>query len=307
MSVSQRADSSSDDGIESTSGRNEVNGVDGSDSKKGAMHVGIIMDGNGRWARARGLSRYDGYRAGTDAVRRAVECSADLGIGALTLYAFSSDNWRRPYGEVQLLLSLFRWYLQRETANCVDQGVRVSFIGRRDRFPATLQREIERSESATDSCDQLLLRIAADYSARDEILATAAMLSSDHPPTRSDFGRKLTGGVGNLSEVDLIVRTGGEQRLSDFLLWEAAYAELVFIKTLWPDFTRIDLERSLNEFRKRERRFGGIGKCSQQKGRTDVEQQSTPPTRQGRVAHNRAVRGDVAVHEHESIVPTSPL
>lgn len=268
------------------------------------MHVGVIMDGNGRWAQARGVSLYDGYRAGTDAVRRAVECSADLGINVLTLYAFSSDNWRRPYGEVQLLLSLFRWYLQRETANCVDQGVRVSFIGRRDRFPLTLQREIERSESATDSCDSLLLRIAADYSARDEILATAAILSSDHQPTRGDFARKLTGGVGNLSEVDLIVRTGGEQRLSDFLLWEAAYAELVFIKTLWPDFARIDLEGSLAEFRRRERRFGGVGQCSQQKGRADIDLRSTPSKRQGRVADNRAVQDDVAVREGQPIVPT---
>jgi len=228
----------------------------------GPRHVGIIMDGNGRWAEARSLSRYDGYRAGTDAVREAVECAADLGIGVLTLYAFSSDNWRRPSGEVQLLLSLFQWYLQRETGNCVRQGVRVSFIGRRDRFPAALQREIERSEAATRDCDRLLLRIAADYSARDAILAAAsALVAAGDAPTRPDFARMLTGGDDDLGEVDLIVRTGGEQRLSDFLLWEAAYAELVFTPTLWPDFKRADLAAALDEFRSRERRFGGIMPC----------------------------------------------
>ena len=226
----------------------------------GPRHVGIIMDGNGRWAQARSLSRYDGYRAGTDAVRETVESAADLGIDALTLYAFSSDNWRRPSGEVQLLLSLFQWYLQRETSNCVRQGVRVSFIGRRDRFSAALQREIERSESATRGCGRLLLRIAADYSARDAILSAAASLAAGDTPTRPDFARMLTGGDGELGEVDLIVRTGGEQRLSDFLLWEAAYAELVFTQTLWPDFTRADLAAALDEFRRRERRFGGISR-----------------------------------------------
>ena len=224
----------------------------------GARHVGIIMDGNGRWAQARSLSRYDGYRAGTDAVRQTVESAADLGIDVLTLYAFSSDNWRRPSGEVQLLLSLFQWYLQRETSNCVRQGVRVAFIGRRDRFSKALQREIERSESATSDCGRLLLRIAADYSARDAILSAAASLAAGDTPTRPDFARMLTGGDGVLGDVDLIVRTGGEQRLSDFLLWEAAYAELVFTPTLWPDFTRDDLAAALDEFRTRERRFGGI-------------------------------------------------
>ena len=235
-----------------------VNGTNGSADAAGPWHVGIIMDGNGRWAQARRLSRYHGYRAGTDAVRRSVECASDLGIGALTLYAFSSDNWRRPSAEVQLLLSLFQWYLQRETGNCVEQGVCVSFIGRRDRFPQTLQREIERSEAATISCDRLLLRIAADYSARDAILSAASLLAAGDKPSRSDFARTLAGGGGELADVDLIVRTGGEQRLSDFLLWEAAYAELVFTKTLWPDFARADLEKALSEFRRRERRFGDI-------------------------------------------------
>ena len=248
--------------------------ADGEDGGHGAAdvgpwHVGIIMDGNGRWAQARRLSRYDGYRAGTDAVREAVESAADLGIRVLTLYAFSSDNWRRPSGEVQLLLSLFQWYLQRETSNCVRQGVRVSFIGRRDRFPAALQREIERSEAATLFCDRLLLRIAADYSARDSILAAVARLAAGDKPTRSDFARMLTGGDGDLAEVDLIVRPAGEQRLSDFLLWEAAYAELVFTPTLWPDFKRADLEAALAEFRRRERRFGGVEPCKARQGSVD--------------------------------------
>ena len=238
-------------------GQRHANGAGGG----GPRHVGIIMDGNGRWAQARSLSRYDGYRAGTDAVRETVESAADLGVDVLTLYAFSSDNWRRPSAEVQLLLSLFQWYLQRETGNCVRQGVRVSFIGRRDRFPMALQREIERSESATRDCARLLLRIAADYSARDAILSAAALLAAGDTPTRPRFARMLTGGDGALGEVDLIVRTGGEQRLSDFLLWEAAYAELVFTPTLWPDFKRADLADALDEFRRRERRFGGTVPC----------------------------------------------
>ncbi len=238
-------------------GRNGANGSAG----VGPRHVGIIMDGNGRWAEARRLSRYDGYRAGTDAVREAVECAADLGIRVLTLYAFSSDNWRRPSGEVQILLSLFQWYLQQETGNCERRGVRISFLGRRDRFPPALQREISRSEAATRTCDRLLLRIAADYSARDAILAAAARLPAGDASTRVDFARTLTGGSGDLADVDLIVRTGGEQRLSDFLLWEAAYAELVFTQTLWPDFTRSDLDSAIVEFRRRERRFGGIAAC----------------------------------------------
>lgn len=256
-------------------GRGHANGrvhPDGA-GDAGPRHVGIIMDGNGRWAQARSLSRYDGYRAGTDAVRETVESAADLGVDVLTLYAFSSDNWRRPSGEVQLLLALFQWYLQRETSNCVRQGVRVSFIGRRDRFPRALQREIERSENATRDCNRLLLRIAADYSARDAIVAAAALLAGGDPPTRPDFARRLTGGDGELGEVDLILRTGGEQRLSDFLLWEAAYAELIFTSTLWPDFKRDDLAAALDEFRRRERRFGGIVPCQPApSGRRNPEQ-----------------------------------
>lgn len=264
-------------------GNGRVDGIGANGAKyAGPRHVGIIMDGNRRWAEARCLSRYDGYRAGTDAVHEAVECAADLGIGVLTLYAFSSDNWRRPSGEVQLLLSLFLWYLQRETSHCVRQGVRVSFIGRRDRFPTALQREIERSEAATRGCDRLLLRIAADYSARDAILAAvSALVAAGDTPTRPDFTRMLTGGDGELGEVDLIVRTGGEHRLSDFLLWEAAYAELVFTPTLWPDFNRGDLAAALEEFRRRERRFGGVVLCQH------PSSGSTKPGASGRVAAYR--------------------
>ena len=288
-------------------GTNGVNGTNGSGGGAGPWHVGIIMDGNGRWAQARRLSRYDGYRAGADAVRRAVECAADLGIGVLTLYAFSSDNWRRPSGEVRLLLSLFQWYLQRETGNCVEQGVRVSFIGRRDRFPEGLQREIERSEAATRSCNRLLLRIAADYSARDAILAAAALLPAGDKPSRNDFARTLTGGGGELAEVDLIVRTGGEQRLSDFLLWEAAYAELVFTNTLWPEFARADLEAALTEFRRRERRFGGVPHpnpptpVASADGRAVAR--STAPPEEGKVPTNGASGDGVSI---ASAVRTSP-
>lgn len=245
-----------------------ANGANGSGGA-GPRHVGIIMDGNRRWAEARRLPRYDGYRAGTDAVREAVECAADLGIRVLTLYTFSSDNWRRPAGEVQILLWLFQRYLQRETGSCGRRGVRISFIGRRDRFPPALQREIARSEAATRTCDRLLLRIAADYSSRDAILAAAARLTASDAPTSYDFARTLTGGNGDLADVDLIVRTGGEQRLSDFLLWEAAYAELVFTQTLWPDFTRADLDAAIAEFRRRERRFGGQRPASGERAAPD--------------------------------------
>ena len=222
------------------------------------LHVAIIMDGNGRWAAARGWPRTAGHRAGAVAVRRAVEAAPGLGIGTLTLYAFSSDNWKRPAAEVHTLMELLHRYLRQETARCVEKGIRVSVIGRRDRLSLALCSAIETTENATAGGKTLHLRIAVDYSSRDAIFAAVRRLRSCPEITRSQFIRMLTGGDGAVSEVDLLIRTGGEQRLSDFLLWECAYAELYFTPVMWPEFTGADLEAAIRDYRRRERRFGGV-------------------------------------------------
>jgi undecaprenyl diphosphate synthase len=215
------------------------------------LHAAIIMDGNGRWATTRSLPRIAGHRAGAEALRRAVEAAPDLGIGTLTVYAFSSDNWQRPTAEVSALMKMFHSYLRREQADCVKNGVRVSVIGRRDRLPRMLLPVIESTEKATAAGKKLHLRIAVDYSSRSAILKAARKLKSK--ATREDFAAAL-GGV----DVDLLIRTGGEKRLSDFLLWECAYAELVFTPVMWPDFSASDLGAAVAEFHSRERRFGAV-------------------------------------------------
>jgi undecaprenyl diphosphate synthase len=215
------------------------------------LHAAIIMDGNGRWATARGLPRIAGHRAGAEALRRAVETAPDLGIGTMTVYAFSSDNWQRPTAEVSALMKMFHSYLRREQADCVENGVRVSVIGRRDRLPRMLLPVIESTEKATAAGKKLHLRIAVDYSSRSAILKAARKLKSK--ATREDFAAAL-GGL----DVDLLIRTGGEKRLSDFLLWECAYAELVFTPVMWPDFSASDLGAAVAEFHSRERRFGAV-------------------------------------------------
>jgi len=215
------------------------------------LHTAIIMDGNGRWATTRGLPRIAGHRAGAEALRRAVEAAPDLGIGTLTVYAFSSDNWQRPTAEVSALMKMFHSYLRREQAECVKNGVRVSVIGRRDRLPRMLLPVIESTEKATVAGKKLHLRIAVDYSSRSAILKAARKLKSS--ATRDDF----TAALGGL-DVDLLIRTGGEKRLSDFLLWECAYAELVFTPVMWPDFSAADLGEAVAEFQSRERRFGAV-------------------------------------------------
>jgi len=215
------------------------------------LHAAIIMDGNGRWASARGLPRVAGHRAGAEALRRAVEAAPDLGIGVLTVYAFSSDNWRRPQPEVTALMKMFHIYLRREQAKCVDKGVRVSVIGRRDRLPRLLLPAIEECESATAAGRKLNLRLAVDYSSRDAILAAAQTLKVG--ATREELSEAL-----GAPDVDLLIRTGGEQRLSDFLLWECAYAELIFTPVMWPDFSASDLASAVQEFHSRERRFGAL-------------------------------------------------
>ena len=221
------------------------------------------MDGNGRWATARGLPRVAGHRAGVAAVRRAVEHAPSLGIRVLTLYAFSSDNWARPAQEVQSIFWIIRAFLRLECERLRQQGARLEVIGRRDRIPAPLLREIERTESATAHGSSLHLRIAIDYSGQMSIataIAIAAAQSSREQSLSPDqiravITQALTADSGN---VDLLIRTGGEQRLSDFLLWETAYSELVFTHRMWPDFDESDLASALGDFNHRERRFGAI-------------------------------------------------
>jgi undecaprenyl diphosphate synthase len=220
-------------------------------SNSNPLHAAIIMDGNGRWATSRGLPRVAGHRAGVEALRRTVEACADLGIGTLSVYAFSSDNWRRPSTEVSALMKLFHAYLRREQAKCVENGVRVSVIGRRDRLSRMLLPVIESCEQATAPGRKLHLRLAVDYSSRDAIVRAAAKLRKN--PTRENLSGLLGG-----KDVDLLIRTGGEKRLSDFLLWECAYAELVFMPVMWPDFGTSDLAAAIDEFRSRERRFGSV-------------------------------------------------
>jgi undecaprenyl diphosphate synthase len=224
------------------------------------LHVAIIMDGNGRWAVSRGRPRTAGHLAGVEAVRRTVEAAADSGVGTLTLFAFSSDNWKRPDMEVRALMRLFRSYLTAEAGKCAENGVRIAVIGRRDRLPPGLVRVIEEAEARTADADRFLLRIAVDYSARDAILRAAGRLHGSDEPSRESFARLLADPHEGrpAPDVDLLIRTGGEKRLSDFLLWECAYAELVFTDRMWPDFGAVDLAEAVREFHRRERRFGTI-------------------------------------------------
>jgi undecaprenyl diphosphate synthase len=232
-----------------------------SSDKHKPSHVAIIMDGNGRWAAARGWPRTAGHRAGADSVRRVVEAAPGLGIRTLTLYAFSSDNWKRPASEINTLMNMFQSYLQKETPRCVEHGIRVSVIGRRDRLPLALCAAIDAAENATAGGENLHVRVAVDYSSREAILDAVRRARSLACVTREEFTQLLVGDVKSspqIAEVDLLIRTGGEQRLSDFLLWECAYAELYFTPVLWPDFTAADLEEAVAEYYRRERRFGGL-------------------------------------------------
>src|SRR5262245_42701564 len=221
------------------------------------LHVGIIMDGNGRWATRRGLSRLRGHEAGVEAIRRVVEAAPDQGVGTLTLYAFSSDNWRRPPAEVSGLMALLRSYLDREIDNLARNGVRLTVIGRRDRLPNGLAQAIGAAEAATAGGIALHLRIAIDYSARDAIVNAAVKAAGTADLTRERLASLITGEA-NLRDVDLVIRTSGEKRLSDFLLWESAYAELHFTERMWPEFCADDLAEALRSFHGRERRFGGL-------------------------------------------------
>jgi undecaprenyl diphosphate synthase len=226
------------------------------------MHAAIIMDGNGRWAARRGLPRTAGHRAGAKTVRRIVEEATRAPVDILTLYAFSSDNWSRPAHEVTSLMRLLKRYLVSETARCLDNGVRLSVIGRRDRLSDDLVRTIENTERLTRDGRNLHLRLAVDYSARGAIASAAARAGG--PCTPEEFEKLVAAAIHSdvHAPVDLLIRTGGEKRLSDFLLWEAAYAELVFVDTYWPDFDEAAFAAALDEFGRRDRRFGGLSRSS---------------------------------------------
>lgn len=224
------------------------------------IHVGIIMDGNGRWAGARGMPRTAGHRAGVRTAREIVETAARAGVGTLTLYAFSSDNWRRPTTEVGALMRLFRRSLAVESKRCADNGVRLSIVGRRDRLSPALVAAIEEAEAVTAHGRNLRLRVAIDYSARESIMRAATRANG--AALDMDAFDRLLSEVNHDSvpagDVDLLIRTGGEQRLSDFLLWECAYAELYFTDRMWPEFNEAEFLHALREFAGRERRFGGV-------------------------------------------------
>jgi undecaprenyl diphosphate synthase len=217
------------------------------------------MDGNGRWATRRGLPRPAGHRAGVAAVRPIVERAADIGVGVLTLFAFSSDNWKRPTDEVDGLMRLLRAYLRFDLDRFVKNGAKLTVIGRRDRLPPRLRKEIARAEEMTAGGTRLNLRIAFDYSSREAIARAASAFASEPEASLDRFGQLVAPGA---ETVDLLIRTGGEKRLSDFLLWESAYAELFFTEKMWPEFTPADLEAAVAEFRGRERRFGKVGEAA---------------------------------------------
>lgn len=231
----------------------------------GPHHVAIIMDGNGRWAKARGLPRVAGHRRGADAVRRVIRGAAELGIPVLTLFAFSTENWTRPEAEVSDLMGLLRHYLRHELDELARNGARLRVIGDRDRLAPDIVRDIAEAEARTRGNTRIDVNICINYGARDEILRATRSLASKVAAgeIKADeidderFERELlTAGV---PDPDLLIRTSGERRISNFLLWQCAYAELVFVDTLWPDFEKDHLEEAVAEFRRRERRYGGVG------------------------------------------------
>lgn len=229
--------------------------------KRTPFHVAIIMDGNGRWATARGLPRVEGHKAGSKTVRRVLEAAPSLGITVLTVYAFSSDNWKRPADEVSQLMRLLYDYLNQEQLNCLKQGIRLNVIGRRDRLSFPLKMAIEAAERVTRHCSILHFRIAVDYSSKESILRAALRLSGSAEPDHHQFSALLgevTHSIGPSPDVDLVIRTAGEQRLSDYLLWESAYAELYFTKKTWPEFDERDLEEAVCEYNRRVRKFGAL-------------------------------------------------
>ncbi len=225
-------------------------------------HIAIIMDGNGRWAKARGLPRLFGHRQGVEAVRRTVRAARDLGISHLTLFGFSTENWRRPLGEVSKLMGLLRFYLRKEIADLHGDGVRLRIIGQKFRLSPEIRDLIDYAESLTADNKVLTLTVALSYGGRDEIVQAARQLAEEaragtlDPATIDEdaFAGRLFNA--DTPDPDILIRTSGEMRISNFLLWQTAYSEFVFTNTLWPDFSKADLEDAIREFHSRERRFG---------------------------------------------------
>ncbi|MEM7226904.1 MAG: isoprenyl transferase [Pseudomonadota bacterium] len=225
-------------------------------------HIAIIMDGNGRWAKARSLPRTAGHRQGAEAVQRAVDCAIKSGVAYLTLYGFSSENWKRPVSEIDDLMSLLRRYLQSNIEKLAKNGIRLRVIGERQRLPGDIVEMIEGAEIKTRFNDRLNLTIALSYGGRQDILAAARHLAEEAAAGRVDpeaideqmFSNGLS--TAELPDPDLVIRTSGEQRISNFLLWQSAYSELVFIDQLWPDFSELDLAEAIREFQQRDRRYG---------------------------------------------------
>jgi undecaprenyl diphosphate synthase len=228
------------------------------------QHVAIIMDGNGRWAAARGLPRVEGHRRGVEALRKTVRAAGEIGIRCLTIFSFSSENWQRPASEVRDLMGLLRLFIRKDLAELHGNGVRVRVIGERDSLDPDIRRLLEEAEELTRANTSLLLVVAFNYGARDEIARAvqriaAGVASGAVKPgaiTEEMIGQHLD--APDIADPDLIIRTSGEQRLSNFLLWQAAYSELVFTPVYWPDFDRAALESAIEEYRRRERRFGGL-------------------------------------------------
>ena len=235
------------------------------DPSPGPQHIAIIMDGNGRWAKSRGLPRIAGHRRGADAVRKVIRSAGELGVPVLTLFAFSTENWTRPADEVSDLMGLLRHYLRNELEELGRNGAKLRVIGDRDRLAKDIQKDISDAEARTRTNTRIDVNICINYGARDEILratrnlarkVAAGEVAVDKIDEASFERELLTAGV---PDPDLLIRTSGEQRISNFLLWQCAYAELVFVDTLWPDFGKEHLEKAIAEFRKRERRYGGVG------------------------------------------------
>ena len=225
------------------------------------MHVAIIMDGNGRWAESRGMSRINGHKEGAKRVEDIVKYASTIGITNLTLYAFSTENWQRPSFEIQTLFQVIKLYLRKKVTILKLENVKINFIGRRDQLPKPVIAEMHNSEAATQNCTGLKLNIAVDYGGRDEILRAVNQFMCEKNVTSSQIDESTLKKYSDLSDQpdpDLIIRTGGDKRLSNFMLWHAAYSELNFVDTLWPDFSILEFKSAIENFGARDRRFGTV-------------------------------------------------
>lgn len=240
--------------------------IDGIDPHRIPKHIAVIMDGNGRWAKARGLSRIDGHRAGAESIKVITEAAGNIGVKYLTLYAFSVENWKRPKAEVNALMNLLRVFLRKEINELIKNKIRLVSIGRTDELPSASKAELRRAEEITGKNDRLCVTLALNYGGRTEIVDAAKAIArkcaaGTLQPDDIDeelFARHLYGAKYNIPDPELMIRTSGEMRISNFLLWELSYTELYVTKTLWPDFRENDLYEAIREYQRRERRFGGV-------------------------------------------------